>query len=119
MSHYQESLSFVKNNRGSSSAIGMAKLILSLYNDNNAFSLSECVKNFDRERLNLASLMIGDYFANGETSELINAAHEIFEFSPDLKELADAASDAKSEVRAKWRREKEAKWAADEASENE
>jgi hypothetical protein len=99
MSPFNEALDFIKKHPGTSSAIGLSKLILSLYNEYNAFSLSECVKSFDRENLDLALRMIKNYFENGETNELINVGHEVFELTPDLKELSHAASDAKAEVR--------------------
>jgi hypothetical protein len=117
MQPFAEALQFIKDHKGTSSATGLAKLILSIYNPNHAFSVAECLSSFDRDRLDLALRMISQYGTAGETDDLLMAGREIYETWPNLIELSNAASDAKSVVREKWRREQEAKWAAEEVKE--
>lgn len=118
MHPFTEAIQFIKAHEGTGSAIGLAKLILSIYNANHSFSVAECLSSFDRDRLDLALRMINHYGSVGEDDQLRNAGREIYETWPNLIELSNAASDAKAEVRDKWRREQEAKWAAEEAEES-
>lgn len=109
MNPFAEALQFIQTNKGTSSATGMAKLILSIYNSNHSFGIADCLQSFDKNRLELAMRMINHYGMAGEDADLLNAGREIYNSHPNLIELSNAASDAKSEVRDKWRREQEAK----------
>jgi hypothetical protein len=64
------------------------KLILSLWNQSNAFSLRECVDNLDGERIQLA-LRVAIHFANyGEDRELVEIGYQASERYPRLWSLA-------------------------------
>lgn len=106
MNPITEGLEFVKYASKTGSGIGMAKLILSLYNSNHAFGFADCVRSFDRERLVLASKMVGHYTVCGEDQALLDAGLYVYENYPDLIELSNAASYAKSEVRERWNQER-------------
>lgn len=108
MNPYHEALKFIQEHPGTDSAAGMAKLILSLYNPIHAFGIGECLWSFDGERLNLAVRMVEHYAKHGEDQVLRDVGFEIWQTSPRLVELSDAASDAKTEVRNKWQAEEEA-----------
>lgn len=109
MTPYQEAMLVMKQNFGTGSAAGMAKLILSLYNAIHSFSLGECLDSFDRDNRDLAVRMIQYYVANGEDEALREVGREVYEKWPNLIELSNAASDAKAEVRQRWSREEEAR----------
>lgn len=110
MNPIAEGLEFAKRASHSGSGIGMAKLILSLYNSNHSFSFSECVSAFDRTRLDLAARMVSHYCTNGEDEALLEAGQYVHKNFPQLLELSSAASNAKSEVREQWRRAEEEKY---------
>lgn len=114
MNPYQEAMLVMKQNFGTGSAAGMAKLILSLYNAVHSFSLGECLDAFDRDNRNLALRMIQYYVANGEDEALREAGREVYEKWPNLIELSNAALGAKIEVREKWRSEEKARYASEE-----
>ncbi len=111
MAPYQEAMDFIHRSTGTGSAAGMAKLILSLYNQNHSFGIGECLYSFDRERLDLAVRIIQHYAAVGEDEALRNAGLQIFQEWPRLVELSNAASEAKTEVRNRWRAEEKARMA--------
>lgn len=111
MSPYQEALDFINRYPGTGSAAGMAKLILSIYNSAHSFSLGECLHSFDRDRLDIAIRMIQHYAEHGEDADLCRIGYEIYQTSPRLVELSNAASDAKAKVRNRWRAEEEARLA--------
>jgi len=87
----------------SASAEGLAKLILTLYNDAHPFSFSECTRSLDSDNLRLALQLINYYLTNGEDASVINAGNTICENWPHLIELSKAGSDAKADVLRKWR----------------
>lgn len=109
MNPYQEALEFIQENPGTGSAAGMAKLILSIYNDNHPFGIGECMQSFDRERINLSVRMIEHYAKHGEDQILRDVGYQIWQTWPRLVELSNAASTAKSDVYRKWRKEEEAR----------
>lgn len=111
MTPYHEAMIVMSRNYGTGSSAGMAKLILSLYNAIHSFSLGECLDTFDRDNRDLAIRMIQYYVANGEDEALREVGREVYEKWPKLIELSNAASDAKAEVRQRWRREEEARYA--------
>ena len=114
MSPYEEAFDFIVKYRGASSTIGMAKLILSLYNFRHPFGISECTLNFDGERCTLAIRVIAHYLEYGEDEELRIYGREIVKGFPDLLELSDAADDAKNAVRRKWQAAAEARYESSE-----
>src|SRR6202035_1565981 len=70
---YQVAWQRIERNPCTSSASSLVKLILSLWNQSNAFSLRECVDNLDGERTQLA-LRVAIHFANyREDRELVRS----------------------------------------------
>lgn len=114
MNPFLEALEFIKWARDSGSGTGMAKLILSIYNDTNPFGYGECLRPFDRDRKDLALKMIVHYHKHGEDSALLEAGRYVTDNYPRLINLADVMADAKYDLREKWRREKEAEYADEE-----
>jgi hypothetical protein len=51
--------------------------------------------------------MVAEYASHGETAELRQAGEWVCKNFPGLLELSEAMSDARSEVRRKWERERE------------
>lgn len=103
---------------GTNTEARIAKLILSLYNsDFYQFSVGESLTGLDCDNTVIALAMISHYAKHGETQELRAAGEYCTANYPHLKELAAASSDAMSEVRQKWRREREAEEAREDEEE--
>jgi len=103
LSRYQEAWQWIERNPGTSSASGLVKLILSLWNQSNAFSLRECIDNLDGERAQLA-LRVAIHFANyGEDRELVEIGYKARERYPRLWELGQTAWNAKCALQERWR----------------
>lgn len=105
MSPYGEAYDFVVTYWGASSTIGMAKLILTLYNPRHPFGFGECTSNFDCVRCDLATRVVAHYLQYGEDEELRIYGREIVKSFPHLLELSDAANEAKDVIRRKWQAE--------------
>lgn len=102
-SPYVEAWRWIERHPGTGSARSFAKLLLSLWNQDNAFSYRECVDNLDAERLRLA-LRVTIHFANyGEDRELIDIGYKVSEAFPRLGQLGAAATRAKIDLQEKWR----------------
>jgi hypothetical protein len=114
---YQEAVELIDRHPGTGSSTGLAKLILSLWNDDCAYSFRECVRSFDKDRDALAGRIISHYLAHGEDAELIRAGDHVYKAHPRLWELGIAATGAKTQLRQQWESEARAKaGAADELS---
>lgn len=96
---YTKAIEFIRQHPATGSAVGMAKLLLSLYNDEAAFSYRECVSNFDSERLRLAMDVIEHFNHVGETKELVSIGSELCDRYPSLWEMGYAGTVAKIKVR--------------------
>jgi len=101
-SPYREALDWINRNPGTSSAAGLAKLILSLWNGDVAFSFRECINSLDGGRTQLALRMVAYFADHGEDPELVQIGHEVCEVYPRLWELGDAADQAKVALRQWW-----------------
>jgi hypothetical protein len=70
-------------NTGTDSALGLMRLVLSLYNGRAfSFSLPVCVKDLDSTRTEWAKAIVLDYFERGENDELLNLARK---FAPMIE----------------------------------
>jgi hypothetical protein len=98
MSPYQEALSWIQNNPGTSGANGLAKLLLSLGDSKYAFALSECTQYLDRERSALALAVITSYLDGNASAELGHVCRELRHLFPSLTRMARAVAEAKSTV---------------------
>jgi hypothetical protein len=80
-------------NPGTGSALGLMRLVLSLYNGRAfSFSIPVCIWNLDEKRLEWARAIILDYLDQGENDELMELAQkfapiiEPFEWPPEESE---------------------------------
>jgi hypothetical protein len=105
MSPYQDALTWIRRHPGSGSASGLAKLILSLWNLECAFSFRECIYNLDEERTALAVRVVAHFAQHGEDRELVEAGHAVCREFPRLWDLGQAADQAKHVQRDAWRKE--------------
>ena len=100
---YAEALATIKRNPGTSGAAGLAKLVLSLYNELCGFAYSECIGSLDGNNTALAIKMVTHYSAHGETNELREVGKELVEkHYPSLWELGIAMRTAREDTREKW-----------------
>ena len=105
MSPYQDVLAWTRKHPGTGSATSLAKLILSLWNDECGFSFRECIHNLDEERTALALRVVAHFAAVGEDSELVTVGHEVCREYPRLWDLGQAGDQAKRALRAAWDKE--------------
>jgi hypothetical protein len=77
MSPYPEALTWIRRHPGTAGARGLAKLVLSLWNDECAFSLRECLSGLDAERTALALRLVSHFAEHGEERELIEMGHAV------------------------------------------
>jgi len=103
MTPYKDAINFIHRYPGTGSSIGMAKLILSIYNPIHSFGFADCVRSFDKEGCKLAEHIVTLYMVNGEDDELREVGYEIYKKFPSLVELSNAADKAKAEVDRHWR----------------
>jgi hypothetical protein len=106
-SPYAEALAWIEQHSGTGSALGLAKLILSVWNDECGFSFRECVGSLDGKRTALALRVVAHFARVGEDAELVKIGHAVNDHYPRLWELSMAANEAKSALRATWAREDE------------
>lgn len=104
---YLDGLELVKQHSGTSGQRGLAKCILSLYNDVHAFSMAEILGSLDERYTKIVLAMVNAYADEGETEELRRAGKWVYENFPGLVELSNAMRDARSAVRAEWERQRE------------
>jgi hypothetical protein len=102
---YREAVELIDRHPGTGSSTGLAKLILSLWNEECAYSFRECVRSFDEERSALAGRMIAHFLQHGEDADLIYAGDHVYKTHPGLWELGRAATDAKTKLRQQWESE--------------
>lgn len=107
-SPYFEAWEFIQGCPGSGGCYRIAKLVLSLWNDECAFAFSECSTALDTARKQLALRLVAVYLADGETPELVQVGHLIHQRYPDFWEIGQAASSAKRQLRDRWERERQA-----------
>lgn len=104
---YLAALDLVKQHSGTSGQSALAKCILSLYNQNHAFSIGEILAQLDTRYTATVLAMVNEYSRHGETAELRKAGEHVYENFPGLIELSVAMSNARSEVRQEWDRQRE------------
>lgn len=104
---YLAGLELVQQNSGTSGQAALAKCILSLYNDQHAFSIGEILLPLDRANTGIVLAMVSEYSAHGETEELRLAGKYVYANFPRLVELSNAMRDARAGVRQEWDRQRE------------
>jgi len=91
---YRAALVYISTNPGTSSALGLAKLVLSLYNRIHPFSLGACVFGLDELRTKMAGDMVTEYLNHGESPELLEVGAIVKTMYPDLIDLSKFVFDA-------------------------
>jgi hypothetical protein len=107
---YEPALVWIRKNPTTGSGAGLAKLILSLWNDDAAFSFRECVSSFDDIRAAWALKMIDHFMKHGEDRLLQAAGKEVSELCPSLWKLGYVGTEAKHELLKQWDREREERY---------
>lgn len=106
-SPYQEALGIIERHTGTGGATRLAKLVLSLYNDECAFAWRECTLSLDENNQALALRLVTHFEAHGEDAELRQAGERLVELYPRLWELGQAATEAKRKLSRQWERERD------------
>lgn len=106
---YLIALDLVKHHSGTSGQAALAKCILSLYNREHSFSIGDILCPLDDRYGKVVMSMLTAYLKEGETEELRQAGEFVYKNFPRLVELSSAMSEARAEVREKWRLEDEAR----------
>lgn len=119
-SPYERALLHIELHPGTSSARGLAMLLLSLWNgDDCGFSFRECTYSLDEERMQIAVDCVAHFALLGEDSELCSVGDRVYGLYPRLWDLGQAARDGKAALRAQWDAEWKAKCAREEREEAE
>jgi hypothetical protein len=92
---YAHVVEWINRNEGTGAANGLAKLILSLWSEDAAFSLRECISSFDDTRLVWADEMTTHFFRFRFDQFLEDAAKKVVLICPHLLEKGLAGSHAK------------------------
>lgn len=75
---YQKIEEYCLKHPGTHSGLGLAQLVLSLYNGLAfPYSLCRCLHNLDETRSAWAKVLVDDFFARGETDELCRMAERV------------------------------------------
>lgn len=104
---YSKALAFIQRNPGSSGGLGLAKLILSIYNAYHCYSIRECLEPLDRDNTDLALAMIRLHAAGQERQSLNEAGAWVYENFPRLVEQSSVMQEARERCRNRWDRERE------------
>lgn len=102
MPPYQEALKWIHAHPGTGGSAGLAKLILSVWNDECCFSFRECIRSLDGERTELAVRLVTYFAEHGEDDELVKVGHEVCELYPGLWQLTEVANQAMAQLRQEW-----------------
>lgn len=94
---YKPALGWIRTNSTTGSAIGLVKLIMSLWNDDAAFSFRECVRSVDDIRSAWALKVIEHFLKYGEDRFLCEAGEEVYKLYPYIWDEGYAGSEAKRE----------------------
>jgi hypothetical protein len=117
-SPYERALLHIELHPGTSSARGLAMLLLSLWNGEDCgFSFRECITSLDDERRQIALDCVAHFAKVGEDRELCDVGDRLYGLYRLLWELGIAARDAKAALRAQWDAQYERELAAEEAAE--
>ena len=99
---YQEAVELIDRHPGTGSSTGLAKLLLSLWNADCAFSFRECVSSFDADRSDLALRIVRHFLTHGEDVGLLRAGEHVLKARTDLWDLGLTGTTAKTELQQEW-----------------
>lgn len=94
---YRQILTVIRDHPGTGGTIRLAKLTLSLWNDDCCFAASECLAGLDARNSQLAVMALSRYASDGEDEELRAVGHEVYALYPHLWDIGKAGSAAKRE----------------------
>lgn len=95
-SPYDEALRWIEAHPLDPSALGLAKLVLSICYANCCFGVRECTEGLDDYRMAIALRVFGAYARFGEDTDLTDAGRAVAERYPELLEIAMAGDLAKA-----------------------
>ena len=104
---YLVALELVQAHPGTGGQGALAKAVLSIYDDNHAFSPGEILGPLDEQYTRVVLALWAAYAAKGETAELRRAGEYCYGNFPRLVELSNAMYDARCDVRRRWDEERE------------
>ena len=104
---YEPALGWIRKNPTTGSGVGLAKLILSLWNDDAAYSLRECCSSFDDIRQAWASKIITHFIQHGEDDFLVAAGKEVYRLCPTIWDIGYAGTEGKNLAIAEMERKRE------------
>ncbi|WP_046115990.1 hypothetical protein [Aquincola tertiaricarbonis] len=93
MNPYRDALAWISQNPDAASAIGLAKLILSLAN-RSPFSLGECLATLSGPQVRLAMRVANHYAERGDDNELQAVSTEVCSLHPRLVVLGEIMTEA-------------------------
>lgn len=96
---YGQAVQFIRLNPGTGGTNGLSKLILSLWNEEAAYSLRECLRSLDDERTVWAQKIITHFIKHGEDEYLVLAGHEVNRLNERLWDIGYAGNEAKDRKR--------------------
>lgn len=105
---YTEARKWISMCPDTSGGVALAKLVLSLYNDQCGFAASECLQPLDTNLTKVALGLIRDYADHGETEPLRQLGRQLVDEYPGLWQQGLAMQSARQVLRDQWRREQEA-----------
>lgn len=92
---YLRAAEMMKRHPTTSGSYALAKAILSLYNDENCYSIRECLDGRDSDITRVIVEMVAYYAGRGEDQSLRDAGEAVCEFYPHLLEIGYAGHLAK------------------------
>jgi hypothetical protein len=104
---YEPALAWIEKHQGTGSAVGLSKLILSLWNEEAAFSFRECVSSFDDIRSAWALKIISHFLKHGEDEFLAEAGQAVHDRYPALWDKGYAGTEGKRAWEEEWERRRE------------
>lgn len=102
---YAPAVAWIREASTTGSGIGLAKLILSLWNDDAAFSFRECTRSFDPTRASWALRIVAHFLAAGEDAFLREAGRQVCDICPRVWDEGYAGSEAKRAIVREWERQ--------------
>lgn len=102
MTAYANAWKYLSKHETSGSSIQMAKFVLSLYNEENAFSLRECTRTIDEEGDRIIIDLVAHFLNVGEDRELVDIGAKIEKLYPHLIKIGYAGHLAKIECAKKF-----------------
>jgi len=103
MTPYQEAMLLIRRHPESDDALGLAKLVLSLWNAEYSFAFRECITGLDDLPTAIAVRVVGQFARLGEDLELQEIGAELCEMYPRMGDAATACSQVRAELERKWR----------------